>query len=820
MRRLFSRAALLLLTMMLTTATAWAETETLGSYPFTVETDGDGSYYKVDGPEALAALATYVNENTVNTCEGKRFKQTADITLSDTWTPIGKQATKYYYFKGTYDGGGFNINGLSTNTDKYSGLFGVIGTDGVVKNVNVVNCTVRGGQRVGGIAGYTTAGTIENCTVSGTVSANTTSTSKEYFGGICGYAYATIKDCTNFATISNTTSTSSTNSGGIAGYLNGSIQDCYAVGSFDITATGSTNIGVVVGKNTSKGNISGTYYYTGTSGYDALGTNANTTEGSVDVTRLYIYTTIDGLNYVGETFNIGSQTYCTGYFAIADEQDLIDLGNYVNASSDHNCEGATFKMTADLDFTDMPLDCHDRLNNGSGNFLPIGIDSGNGGSAFYGHFDGQGHTITGLRFSYPYYGIGLFSIINSTNATVENVTLVSPAFSAYNQVGGIVGTIQAGTISNCHVVGGSLTIDYESVGGIVGFSNYYNSTSVKSISGCSVIGTTFSGSNRVGAIVGSNTASNAATAALTISNCTYDAATNENIVGYGDGNRYTDGGGNVMVYQINLGDGITSDALTVGSYTVAPEGQTVTLGHDSRTGYDFGGYESSDATISDGAFTMPAKVVTVSILWTPSENIALTANAHDGNYWTTFYCGDAGYEIDEEENAWAYTAEVGTDEVVLHKLGKVVPAGNAVIIVGEAGSISMTKSTASVAEMPVNHLHGIDVRTATDAIISSITGAEAIYMMSKQADEFGFFKYKGTEVPARKAFLALDGSKAAKARGFAMVFDGEQTGIQTVHDSMSTVNDSDWYTLDGRRLSCKPTQSGVYVNNGRKIVIK
>ena len=93
MRRLFSRAALLLLTMMLTTATAWAETETLGSYTFTVETDGDGSYYKVDGPEALAALATYVNDNTANTCEGKRFKQTADITLSDTERRVCEQRT-------------------------------------------------------------------------------------------------------------------------------------------------------------------------------------------------------------------------------------------------------------------------------------------------------------------------------------------------------------------------------------------------------------------------------------------------------------------------------------------------------------------------------------------------------------------------------------------------------------------------------------------------------------------------------------------------------------------------------------------------------
>jgi len=211
-------------------------------------------------------------------------------------------------------------------------------------------------------------------------------------------------------------------------------------------------------------------------------------------------------------------------------------------------------------------------------------------------------------------------------------------------------------------------------------------------------------------------------------------------------------GTHTVIDTVALPTGVTAETavLTYDGTDYFASGETVTLNHSDRTGYTFDGYSVKDADNGDvtviessGVYTfeMPAKDVTVTATWTPSENIALTANAHDGNYWTTFYCGDAGYEIDDDENAWAYTAEVGTDEVVLHKLGKVVPAGNAVIIVGEVGSISMKKSTASVAEMPVNHLHGVDVRTATTAVINSIAGAEAIYMMSKQDDEFGFFKY-------------------------------------------------------------------------------
>jgi hypothetical protein len=51
--------------------------------------------------------------------------------------------------------------------------------------------------------------------------------------------------------------------------------------------------------------------------------------------------------------------------------------------------------------------------------------------------------------------------------------------------------------------------------------------------------------------------------------------------------------------------------------------------------------------------------------------------------------------------------------------------------------------------------------------------------------------------------------------------EDEATGIISVHDSGFMVNGSDaWYTLDGRRLSGKPTQKGIYINNGKKIVIK
>lgn len=68
----------------------------------------------------------------------------------------------------------------------------------------------------------------------------------------------------------------------------------------------------------------------------------------------------------------------------------------------------------------------------------------------------------------------------------------------------------------------------------------------------------------------------------------------------------------------------------------------------------------------------------------------------------------------------------------------------------------------------------------------------------------------------------INQTPGAKARAFVLNFDDEEaTGIITVNGSGLTVGDSDtWYTIDGVRLSGKPTQRGIYINNGNKVVIQ
>ena len=199
----------------------------------------------------------------------------------------------------------------------------------------------------------------------------------------------------------------------------------------------------------------------------------------------------------------------------------------------------------------------------------------------------------------------------------------------------------------------------------------------------------------------------------------------------------------------------------------------------------------------------------------PIKDITLAANEVDGNYWTTFYCGHTGYKIDNEENACAYTAEYDdvNSELTLHKLGKEIPAGTAVIIVGEDSEISMTASDEG-ADVPANNLRGCDVRT-----LKSTLGEGTFYVLGKVSGDFGFFKYTGDYMPASKAYLLIDGD-ALSARGIRINF-GEVNSIHNAECIMHNYAGANtWHDLQGRKLSAKPTAPGIYINNGKAVVIE
>jgi len=200
-----------------------------------------------------------------------------------------------------------------------------------------------------------------------------------------------------------------------------------------------------------------------------------------------------------------------------------------------------------------------------------------------------------------------------------------------------------------------------------------------------------------------------------------------------------------------------------------------------------------------------------------TDNYSIPANAHDGNYWTTFYCDAVGYEIAEEENACAYTATVSGSTLTLHKLGKVIPSGTAVIIIGEDNSISLKQKPDAGRFNGNNDLRGENMRTAKN-LLSNYT----FYVMGKQNDNFGFFEYTADYMPARKAYLRVSG---AGARELTMEFgEDDADGIDSLTPTLSK-GEGAIYNLAGQRVSQKAlTQRGsgkgarIYIVNGKKIL--
>ena len=169
------------------------------------------------------------------------------------WTPIGTESRPY---TGTFDGGTYTITGLTVNqTRENVGLIGCIGSNGTVKNVKLENVNITGdGYFVGGVAG-TNYGTIENCSVDGTLTNN-----RHYLGGVVGNNYGSIIGCSSSGTITGT----SPNVGGIGGQsVGGTIMACYSVANIKGRSSSGGVLGqtnretVVIACYHAKGNVTG-----------------------------------------------------------------------------------------------------------------------------------------------------------------------------------------------------------------------------------------------------------------------------------------------------------------------------------------------------------------------------------------------------------------------------------------------------------------------------------------------------------------------------------------------------------------------------------
>ena len=203
---------------------------------YTIESNGS---YTVTSADGLMHVAELVNggKTDINITLDKNI----DLTGKG-WTPIGTSFDNSY--KGTFDGGGHTITGLAVTTnDQFVGLFGYLNRAGTVKNVVMEGIQITSNHMfgcTGGVVGYSW-GTIENCSVSGSVSGT------DCVGGVVGSQKAgSIIGCCTSATVKGTHYV-----GGVAGEKWGTMTACYATGNVTLEIASQKNLygGGVVGLN-------------------------------------------------------------------------------------------------------------------------------------------------------------------------------------------------------------------------------------------------------------------------------------------------------------------------------------------------------------------------------------------------------------------------------------------------------------------------------------------------------------------------------------------------------------------------------------------
>ena len=204
--------------------------------------DSNTNTYTVYNADGLMNIAELVNggKSDINIT----LDTDIDLTGKD-WTPIGTDYDNSY--KGTFDGGGHTITGLTVTTnDEYAGLFGYLNRAGTVKNVVMEGVQITSNQIYGGSIGGVVGsswGTIENCSVSGSVSGTV------YVGGVVGAQIGgSITGCSSSATVKGMVDV-----GGVAGQTNSSatLTACYATGNVTLEIDPVKNIagGSLVGMN-------------------------------------------------------------------------------------------------------------------------------------------------------------------------------------------------------------------------------------------------------------------------------------------------------------------------------------------------------------------------------------------------------------------------------------------------------------------------------------------------------------------------------------------------------------------------------------------
>ena len=489
------------------------------------------------------------------------------------------------------------------------------------------------------------------------------------------------------------------------------------------------------------------------------------------------------------TFNSGQTNEQDGSkgkpYHIASIEDLNHLAEDVNSGTDYY--GVYFQLTDDLDYKDKT-------------FTPIGTgDETSNGTPFKGIFDGAGKTISNITYTdNKRVGVGLFGYIYSP-AEIRNVNLKICSFTGNSGVGAIVGNSSGYSpyfgIYDCTVasdVSVTATTDDEEnapalyAGGIIGYCGYLlvsNCTSAAAVSGGSCVG-------GIAGLLYEGT----------IENCFYT----------GNSDFSDDSKG---VITGDRGNPDIADKEGTIKLTLYNDDSDAKKNADRLSYYD--GIENVDVTLSGRTLSKKNEWNTLCL---PFSMDATQIAAGSLN-------GATIKELDAENSNLATN---GTLTLTFSDVSSIT-AGKPYIVKWASGknisdpvfygvTINAMAPTAVTFTNNVN-AYGDCHFVGQYSPFSITDGNKNEIIMLGSSSKLGYSKNERTLKCFRAHFYVPANGGGTPARAFVMDFgDGETTEI--IGATADQRSASATYTLDGRRINDLPTQKGMYIQNGRKVIIK
>ena len=772
------------------------------------------------------------------------------------------------------------ISGIRrTTADAPIGLFGCLGSGAVVSDVTLSDCkfTVSGTGVAGSIAGTVQSGaTVERCLVKGGYIEGTTA------GAIVGSNSGTLSRnyyTGSYVAIGGTAYPS--NVGTAAGDVDGARRDVGLTvpGSLSLddgTASGLVFDGSFYGgagetltfyedtfdAYTTTGPVASfthdaaNYKYAlaiNTDAADAIAINhANHfgTDAGADGSEEYPYiiTTTAGLDFLAELVNGDPLTGNTG----------------TSIDSRYKFKDKFFKLGADIAYNPAAL-TFDLDNDGTEdcNYKPIAIgqfdingELDNQGRRFIGTFDGNGHTISGIRINYPSgVGLGIFGLLgHCANATkywgaVKNLTVSNASINGRDNLGGIVGYSRGSTITNCHVAN---TVNIQGNG-----NNVYYCGSVGGIVGCISHGSVSHCTSAVtvapndvnfgysyGGIVGTHSSQ------TTIS---YNLAINANvggdefggcgaIAGQSDGTLDHNYYFNCTIGNDGAGKGYGKYSIADDRYYYAdePENDGAVPGFalfddgDNRKAIALAATAGSSIDVKlvgrtlykDGAWnTLCLPFAVSNITGTPLEGATVktllpsSSLAANGtltlNFSEPLTAIEAGKPyIVKWDKALDYEGNESTYDIsnpVFSAVTIAAAAPTAVSFTNNANNGGDCQFVGQYAPFTIG-----DTSTGTyDGDLNEI-------LLLAADNKIGYSQNARTLRPQRCHFYVPTSTAGARAvNDFVLDFGhDETTRIISTTDYTDSTDSAGWFTLDGRKLAAEPAQKGIYIHNGHKVVIK